>query len=114
MLELFENKYRIDSIRLKWYDYRSNWMYFITICTKNREHFFGENINWIMFLSKMWLIVQKYWLEISNHFPFVLLNEFVVMPNHIHGIIIIDNSVEMDVAIPCRDVALQRLYRVWI
>jgi putative transposase len=59
-------------------------MYFVTICTKNREHFFGEIVNWKMILSEIWLIVQKYWLEIPNHFPFVLLNEFVVIQNHMH------------------------------
>jgi putative transposase len=67
-------------------------MYFVTICTKNREHFFGEIVNWKMILSEIWLIVQKYWLEIPNHFPFVLLNEFVVIQNHMHWIIVINNA----------------------
>ncbi|MBI4650145.1 hypothetical protein HY745_02450, partial [Candidatus Desantisbacteria bacterium] len=86
--DLFKNQYRIKSTRLSNWDYSSNGYYFITICTHNREHYFGE-IGEITTIGK---IAQKYWLEIPNHFPFVILNEFVIMPNHIHGILIIENT----------------------
>jgi putative transposase len=87
MMEKFKGKYRIESNRLKGWDYSSNAMYFITICTHDRFHFFGEIENHKMVLSEMGEMAQKYWLEIPDHFPFVKLDAFVVMPNHVHGII---------------------------
>ncbi|CAA6805007.1 MAG: Unknown protein [uncultured Sulfurovum sp.] len=80
------NRHR-KSIRLKTWDYSQNGLYFITICTKNREHLFGEIIDETMLLSDMGLLAQKYWYEIPKHFDFVFLDSFVVMPNHIHGVI---------------------------
>ena len=91
MRDKFRDKYRISSARLINWDYSSNGFYFLTICTKNRENLFGEIINNKMRLSEVGLIVRKYWLEIPRHFPFVKLDEFMVMPNHVHGIIIIMN-----------------------
>jgi REP element-mobilizing transposase RayT len=93
------NKYRSESIRLKGWDYRSGGAYFITICTKNREHFFGECQNGIMKLSTAGMIVQGCWFQIPYLNLHVELGAFVVMPNHIHGILIlddIDNTVEID------------------
>jgi len=96
----FRNKYRIDSIRLKNYDYSKNGAYFITIVCKNRNHFFGEIIktqNTIsMSLSKIGSIVQFYWNEIPNQFPYIELDEMVVMPNHIHGVLWIDHDFMVD------------------
>ena len=92
MTEKFRNKYRIPSARLQHWDYGWNGAYFITICTKNRVEYFGEIINGEMKLSEIGVLSHKYWLEIPNHFPFVQLDAFVVMPNHIHGIIIIDKQ----------------------
>jgi REP element-mobilizing transposase RayT len=88
----FKNKYRIASARLREFDYSTDGYYFVTICTKNHRHFFGEIADGEMRLSEMGKIAQKCWAEIPEHFPFVKLDEFVVMPNHIHGIIIIDHS----------------------
>lgn len=101
-MDKFENKYRIPSARAQWWDYGSNAPYFITICTKNREHFFGEIKNGKMVLSGIGRMAHDFWMEIPMHFSFVVLDEFVVMPNHIHGIIIIDkndgnNDVDNDV-----------------
>jgi len=90
MTEKFQNKYRIPSARLQNWDYGSNAAYFVTICTQNREHYFGEIINGSMYLSEIGHLANKYWLEIPEHFPFVELDAFVVMPNHVHGIIIIN------------------------
>jgi REP element-mobilizing transposase RayT len=75
--------------RLKGFDYSSNGYYYITICTQERKHYFGEIVNDEINLSEIGKIAKKYWFEIPNHFPFVKLNEFIVMPNHIHGIVVI-------------------------
>ena|SRR3989338_11249787 len=93
MSDKFRNKYRIPSTRLLNWDYSDNGYYFITICTKDKEEYFGEIINNKINLNKIGFITNKYWLEIPNHFPFVELNEFVVMPNHVHGILIIRNNL---------------------
>ena len=89
-MKKFQNKYHIESTRLQNWDYGSNAAYFITICTKNRNHFFGKIIDKKMQLSEIGKMANKYWDEIPEHFPFVKLDAFVVMPNHVHGIIIID------------------------
>lgn len=86
----FRGKYRIESIRAQWWDYGWNGAYFITICTKDRKHYFGGIENNKMVLSPMGIITNVLWHEIPNHSKFVSLGEFVVMPNHIHGIILID------------------------
>lgn len=90
MQNKFQNKYRIPSARLQTWDYANNGAYFITICTQNREHFFGNIKNGIMQLSEIGKLAAQFWHEIPNHFPMVELGNFVVMPNHIHGILIID------------------------
>jgi REP element-mobilizing transposase RayT len=98
----FQNKYRINSARLKNWDYGNNGAYFITICTANREHFFGEivllNDKNEMELNEIGKLADQFWAEIPKHFPFVELGNYQVMPNHIHGILIIDkkNVVESD------------------
>ncbi|MGM1057416.1 MAG: transposase [Bacteroidota bacterium] len=94
MIGKFKNKYRIASTRLQTWDYGWNGAYFITICTQNRECFFGDIIDGKMQLSETGKIAHKFWIEIPNHFSFVKLGEFVVMPNHVHGIVIMDNNLE--------------------
>jgi REP element-mobilizing transposase RayT len=89
-MEKYKGKYRIPSARLITWDYGWNAQYFITICTKNKEHSFGEIINNKMELSEIGKLALSFWEEIPEHFPFVFLDEFVVMPNHIHGMVIID------------------------
>ncbi len=83
-------KHHRRSIRLKGYDYSQPGAYFITICTKNRKCLFGNIINGKMILNDAGHIAQNCWLEIPNHYSNVILDEFVIMPNHIHGIIIIN------------------------
>jgi REP element-mobilizing transposase RayT len=73
--------------RLKNYDYSQNGMYFITICTKDKKCFFGEIINDKMILNDFGKIIQNVWLELPNHNDNISIDEFVIMPNHIHGII---------------------------
>lgn len=96
-MDKFKNKYRIPSARLKNWDYGSNGAYFITICTQNREHFFGEIADGKMQLNQLGQLAEKYWLEIPQHFSFIELGNFVVMPNHTHGILIIN---KMDAVVP--------------
>ena len=91
MQNKFKNKYRISSARLQTWDYSNNGAYFITICTQNRHHFFGNINNGIMQLSEIGKLAEQFWYEIPNNFPMVELGNFVVMPNHVHGILIIDN-----------------------
>ena len=89
-MEKFQHKYRIASARASWWDYGWNGAYFITICTKNREHFFGKIENGQMQLSGIGILADVFWHEIKNHAKNVELGAFVVMPNHIHGILILD------------------------
>lgn len=96
MQNKFQNKYRIPSARLQNWDYSNNGAYFITICTKNRRHFFGKIHNGVMQLTEAGKIAYQLWEEIPDHFPFIELGNFVIMPNHVHGILIINQSaVEM-------------------
>ncbi len=90
----YMNKYRSESARAQWWDYGWNGAYFITICTADREHFFGEIKNGKMILSPTGVIADLLWHEITNHSKYVELGDFVVMPNHIHGILILDKPNE--------------------
>jgi REP-associated tyrosine transposase len=74
---------------LKGYDYSSEGAYYVTIVTQGRECLFGEIIDGEMYLNEYGDIVQKWWNEIPIHFPTVELGMFVIMPNHVHGIIFI-------------------------
>jgi putative transposase len=77
--------------RLVGYDYRSEGLYFVTICTQDRWPYFGEVTQGEMILSDEGIIARDYWLEIPLHHSFPFLGEFVVMPNHVHGIIGIEH-----------------------
>jgi REP element-mobilizing transposase RayT len=81
--------HRRDSIRLKKYDYSQEGAYFVTICTKEKECIFGNIKDEVVRLSELGKIVKKEWENIPTRFPKVELDEFIIMPNHIHGIIII-------------------------
>ena len=87
------HKHHRRSIRLKGYDYAQPGWYFITICTQNRVMIFGDVVDGKMTLNPAGRVVEKLWQEITIHYPDVYLDQFIVMPNHIHGIIhIIDNQ----------------------
>jgi putative transposase len=92
MCALFRNKYRIGSTRYRGYDYSSPGKYFITICTKDRKPYFGEVENGKMILSDLGIIAEKFWREIPGHFPNIDLDEYIIMPDHIHGILIINRD----------------------
>jgi putative transposase len=83
-------------IRLQTWDYRWAGAYFITICTQNREHYFGKIQNDKMQLSHIGVIADILWYEITNRAKNVELGEFVVMPNHIHGILILNGDDDTD------------------
>lgn len=80
------------SIRLKGYDYSQNGAYFVTICVQNRKFLFGKIRNGEMILNDAGKMIEKYWREIPKKYPNVILDAFVIMPNHMHGILIIDNG----------------------
>jgi REP element-mobilizing transposase RayT len=80
------------SMRLKGYDYCRKGLYFITVCVQNRECLFGEISNGEMVLNEYGKIIQTVWNELPQHYTNVQLGEFVVMPNHIHGIIVITDT----------------------
>ena len=90
-MALFKNKYRIESARLRSWDYSSNAAYFVTICTSERYEHFGQIIDDQMHLSSLGVVADNCWVSIPYHFPFVILGAHVIMPNHVHGIITIDN-----------------------
>ena len=87
-----QNYRRRKIIRWQKWDYSSPGRYFITICTKNRVHYFGEIKDGKMILSNIGVIADILWYEIKNHAKNVELDAFVVMPNHIHGILILKND----------------------
>jgi REP element-mobilizing transposase RayT len=97
MEPLFKNKYRIESARLQGWDYTAAGWYFVTICTQNRECFLGEVVAGEMQLSPIGETASQYWKDIPQHSSKNIgIDVFVIMPNHVHGIVVID---------PCRDVA---------
>ena len=77
------------SIRLKGYDYAQAGAYFVTVCTQDRVCLFGNVVDGKMRLNAVGQMVQAAWGDLPNHYPHVELDEFVIMPNHVHGIIFI-------------------------
>lgn len=77
------------SIRLPGYDYAQAGAYFVTICTQNRELMFGEVVKGQMILNGPGQMVESVWRELPQHYPGVEVDTFVVMPNHLHGVIIL-------------------------
>ncbi|GAA5221619.1 transposase [Membranihabitans marinus] len=92
----YQHKYRIASIRASFWNYGWNAAYFITICTQNRDLFFGDISQGKMSMSAIGHIANSCWHEIPNHFPFVQLGPHITMPNHIHGIVMIENNDRQD------------------
>ena len=87
------NPHHRRSIRLKEYDYSQPGEYFVTICTYNHDCTLGEIVEGEMRLNENGKIVEKFWGQISRHFINVELDQFVVMPNHLHGILTINEPV---------------------
>ncbi|MCI0729104.1 MAG: hypothetical protein L0332_20625, partial [Chloroflexi bacterium] len=93
-MDKYKGKYRIPSARWGAWDYGANAPYFITICTKTRSHDFGTIVAGEMNLTSIGRAAEDCWSAIPDHFPFVVLDEFVVMPNHMHGILVIDKPAD--------------------
>jgi len=91
-MTLYKNKYRIESARCPKWDYTSNGYYFVTICTHNKQSFFGEIINGEMLLNPISEIVALEWQKTEEIRTNIQLDAWVIMPNHIHGIVIIDKE----------------------
>ena len=91
--------------RWKGYDYSEDNLYFVTACVHNRICCFGEIINGKMILNQYGEIAEKQWYWLALQYDYVVLHEFVVMPNHIHGIIEIHRDSSVGTG---RDLSLQR------
>ena len=81
-----------SSARLKTFDYRSNAAYFITVCANVRTNVFGEIVDGEMRLNGAGKMIQQKWLEMPASFPVLILDEFMVMPDHMHMIVGLDAS----------------------
>jgi REP element-mobilizing transposase RayT len=101
-----------NTVRLQEYDYRTAGGYFITICTHERACTLGNIANGIVRLSQWGETVEEEWLKTMTIRPYVVLDEYVIMPNHLHGILVIDGGAEVqqvmqgqvfnqDTAAPC-------------
>jgi REP element-mobilizing transposase RayT len=86
------------SIRLSGYDYTQSGMYFVTICAYQKECLFGEIIDGEMQLNQYGQIVAQTYQWLSQRYPYICLDEWIIMPNHFHGIMVITDN-------PCRGVA---------
>ena len=113
----FKGKYNMQSNRLKGYNYSSEGAYFITICCKNRNCFFGIIDEGKMMLNELGENVEKSIKMIDKKHDFILLDEYIVMPNHVHFILFIENLVgthaqpRRDTRQPRRDTPMACLYR---
>ncbi|MCB2410070.1 transposase [Hymenobacter lucidus] len=99
--ELYHDTYRVASARLRGYDYGQNGAYFVTICTQHRTRFFGDIVvpdyDWDQaYLSPtpVAALVSAAWQQIPQRFPFVLLDAFILMPDHLHGLLLFDKPTE--------------------
>ena len=97
-MSLFRDKYRIESTRLKTWDYSWPWWYYITIVVKDRRGIFAEVVESSLEYSPLGAAVESCWRRIPEHHKGVELDEYVIMPNHLHGIVILGED--------CRDVQL--------
>jgi putative transposase len=92
------------SIRLKGYNYSTAGAYFITICTHEREQLFGDILDRTMVLNKLGHIAQLHWEKLARHHPNLIVDRSVVMPNHLHGILILDLSILHERGYPNEDI----------
>ena len=94
--DLFKNKYRIPTARAQWWNYKNSAPYFVTICTRAQFPLFGHIINGEMVLNDLGRYAEQCWDEIPKHFSNAELINFVIMPNHIHGLLRIINDDILD------------------
>ena len=96
-MTLFRNQYRIESARRLNWDYSAPGWYFVTICTKQKASYFGRVFDSVMNLSAIGDYAARCWREIPVHHPNVEIDEFIVMPNHVHGIIVLTGPEQQPV-----------------
>lgn len=96
----FKDRYRIASARAAWHDYLGG-AYFVTICTHDKEYYFGRIVGGQMVFSKIGDYANGLFQDVSTYYPYAEIPAFVVMPNHIHAIVIIDGWIRNDIT--CRD-----------
>ncbi len=94
------DKHHRQSIRLKGHDYAQPGAYFVTICTRDRQCLFGHVVNGEMRLNEAGQIAQRCWEDIPHHFPHAVLDAVTIMPNHVHGIIVITESGRGEASVP--------------
>lgn len=87
-------RYHRRSIRLRDYDYTNAGAYFVTVCTHGRQYLLGEITDGVMSLSRAGRIVQTCWYSLPKRFTHVSLDAFVIMPNHIHGVVLLQEQGE--------------------
>src|SRR5271170_5286818 len=88
-MPLYQNKYRVESARLKGWDYRSPGWYFVTICTRDHVHMFGDILSSQIQLSPSGQVADSELRNLHKHYPNISIDCFVVMPNHMHTVIVI-------------------------
>jgi len=86
------NRHHRRSIRLEEYDYRQAGLYFVTICTQDRLCLFGEVVDGEMVLNEAGRMIRRIWDELPQHYPGVETDAVQIMPNHVHGIIILTTA----------------------
>ena len=96
MKDLFDNKYRLHSTRLSSWDYGSNGTYFVTICTDHKHPYFGHIDNSVVCGTEIGNYAKKCWESIPERYPFVELDTFILMPDHLHGILCFSKKERSD------------------
>ena len=91
-MTLFRNRYRVESIRLADWDYSSRGWYFVTICTKDKRCLLGDAVDGEVALSDAGVIAEQEMKALTGHYSNVAIDRFVVMPNHVHAIVVIDGE----------------------
>ena len=88
-MKFVPDRHHRRSLRLQGYDYMQAGAYFVTTCTQSRECLFGEIMDEEMRLNKAGQMVQSVWNELPQHYTGIVIDAFIVMPNHVHGIIVL-------------------------
>src|SRR5947209_2540109 len=91
-MDYIRKSYNRRTIRLQNYDYTQPGFYFVTICTSKKKRMFGEIVNDEIHLNEVGKVIQSTWNTLPERFLCVELDEYVIMPNHIHGVIIIEGT----------------------
>jgi putative transposase len=91
-MTLFRDKYRIETTRRRDWNYAAPGWYFVTICTENKRCYYGRIMDGVMKPSILGEYAEACWRGIPSHHKNVTIDEFIVMPNHVHGIIVIDGA----------------------